>query len=253
GRTCRLQHLRRCALESVLGSVNGSSIRLVADVVIQRSFRMRLFLAFQRRRVTAGVLFCYFVLLESSHFPGDIGDVAIRFVIDAALETIPRRTIVPSLHIETFQGMPQKRFAVAAFKRGSLEAPVQEHVEADWPKTCAANMRKTRISRICPPFFPGKLTTYVRTGSCWFEAWSDLLPPSRECGRIEPGRISDFETEDAAVSRKLVELVLTDVQQRGYVRHGKCWCPPASESARSRVQFARRVPWVHLNSVLFSV
>ena len=65
----------------------------------------------------------------------------------------------------------------------------------------------------------------------------NLLPqPGRECSRSEADRVPNLERRDAPISGKLVNLTLTDIQQRGYIGHGES-CRP----------FFERVGEIHMN------
>jgi hypothetical protein len=69
----------------------------------------------------------------------------------------------------------------------------------------------------------------------------NLLPqPCRERGGIETDRVSNFKTGDTAISGKLVNLALTDIQQRGYIRHGES-CRPFFERV-GEIHMSRQSP-----------
>src|SRR5258708_32102007 len=67
-----------------------------------------------------------------------------------------------------------------------------------------------------------------------------LPEPRSEGAWVEANGISDFVTGDAAVGRKLVDLALTDVQQRGYIGHGK-GCRSLCERVRDPYEPPERV------------
>jgi len=69
----------------------------------------------------------------------------------------------------------------------------------------------------------------------------NLLPqPGREYSRIETDGVPNLEGRDAPISGKLVNLTLTDIQQRGYIGHGES-CRPFFERV-GEIHMSRQSP-----------